>query len=461
VPSLTAIYTFDKIEGADHWTKFLNVADEINHKEIDNSRKSIKPDDLATIIYTSGTTGEPKGVMLSHNNIISNVVACTPLLPIDKQHRVLSFLPLNHVFERMLTYLYMSQGVSIYYAESMETIGENLKDVKPHLFSTVPRLLEKVYDKILAKGLDLHGIKKTLFFWALNMGLEYEYNGKNGWWYETKLKIANKLIFSKWREALGGNVITIVSGSAALQPRLARVFTAGNIHVLEGYGLTETSPVISVNRYEEYDRHFGTVGPIIDDIEVAIAQDGEILCKGPNIMLGYYKRQDLTDEVIDKEGWFHTGDIGTFIDEKYLKITDRKKEIFKTSGGKYVAPQLVENKLKESYFVEQLIVVGEYKKFVSALIMPAFDNLKEWCEKKGIKVSSHAEMVGHPTVIERYEKVMEKYNPNFNRVEQIKKFKLVADEWSVNSGELTPTLKLKRKIILEKYKEEIDKIYED
>ncbi len=461
VPSLQAIYTFDQVEGADHWTRLLEQDSEQHGDEVDRRKEAIQPNDLATIIYTSGTTGTPKGVMLSHENVLSNLRASIPLLPINDQHRVLSFLPLNHVFERMITYLYMSQGVSIYYAESMETIGDNIREVQPHLFTAVPRLLEKVYDKIYAKGEALTGLKKKMFFWALNLGLKYEYGGANGWWYETQLGLANKLIFSKWREALGGNIIALVSGSAALQPRLARVFTAGKIPILEGYGLTETSPVISVNRVEEENRRFGTVGPVLDNVEVKIAEDGEILCKGPNVMLGYYKRQDLTDEVIDQDGWFHTGDIGTFVDGKFLKITDRKKEIFKTSGGKYVAPQVIENKLKESTFIEQIMVVGEFKKFVSALIVPAFPYLKEWCEKSSIPCGSNQEMVSQQAVIDQFQEIVDTFNPNFGHVEQIKKFALVPDEWNVDTGELTPTMKVKRKKVLEKYQHLVEQIYQD
>ncbi|HVA98483.1 MAG TPA: AMP-binding protein, partial [Bacteroidia bacterium] len=378
----------------------------------------------------------------------------------DSTAKALSFLPINHVYERMLTYLYMYLGVSIYYAESIDKIADNLKEIKPEVFSTVPRLLEKVFDKIVATGSELRGIKKALFYWSLNLGLRYELNGKNGWWYELQLSIANKLVFSKWRAALGGNIKAIVSGSAPLQPRLARVFWAAKIIVLEGYGLTETSPVISVNTTEKGDAKFGTVGPIIKDVEVKIAEDGEILVKGPNVMLGYYKRQDLTDEVIDKEGWFHTGDIGLVEDGKYLKITDRKKELLKTSGGKYIAPQPIENKCKESHFIEQLIVVGDGQKFAGAIVMPAFQYLKEWCLVKNIPYTSNEEIIKNPLVIGRFQKEIDKLNPNFGHVEQIKKFELIADEWTVNTGELTPTLKLKRKVILAKYKDLIDKMYQ-
>ena len=457
-PTIREIFTFNKIEGARHWMEILDMADEADFAQIEEGKKNISPEELVTIIYTSGTTGTPKGVMLSHHNIMSNVLACKPYLPVNKDAKALSFLPLNHIFERMVTYLYLTTGVPIYYAESMDTIGDNLKEVKPTIFTTVPRLLEKVYERIMATGLELKGIKRALFFWAVDLGKRYEINKDQGTWYTLQLKLANKLIFSKWRAALGGNIQAIVSGAAACQVRLLKIFTADGIPIMEGYGLTETSPVISVNRITVEDRMFGTVGPVISGIEVKLAEDGEILCKGPNITIGYYKRPDLTAEAI-KDGWFHTGDIGVLIDNKFLKITDRKKELFKTSGGKFVAPQPIENKFKESPYIEQIMVVGEDRKFTAALIVPSFSNLRNWAQKRGITANSNEELLKHPDVQDLFKQAVEKYNQFFNHIEQVKKFVLLPKEWTVDGGELTPTLKAKRKVILEKYKAEIDGIY--
>ena len=398
--------------------------------------------------------------MLTHNNIMSNVKAAIPLMPVNNKHRALSFLPLCHVYERMLCYLYLSQGVSIYYAESTDTVGDNLKEIHPHMFVTVPRLLEKVYDKIVAKGSELTGIKKFLFYWALDLGLKYDLQKNQGFFYNIQLKLANKIIFSKWREALGGNVIVIVSGGAALQPRLARVFWAAEIHVMEGYGLTETSPVIAVNRWNKDENRISTVGPLISGVEVKIAEDGEILTRGPHIMKGYYKRPDLTAEAIDSEGWFHTGDIGQFIEDKYLKITDRKKEMFKTSGGKYIAPQLVENKFKESRYIEQIMVIGEGEKFPSAIVVPSFADVKSWCEIKGIPYTTNEEMVCNKQVVEKFQKEFDEMNENFAQYERVKKFILLARPFTIESGEMTPTLKLKRKIIMQNCQGQIEKMYE-
>ncbi|MCH8903942.1 MAG: long-chain fatty acid--CoA ligase [Bacteroidetes bacterium] len=460
IESLQAIYTFNEVSGAKSWTEVIDAGIDVDMNEVKKLKEGIKGPDLATIIYTSGTTGDPKGVMLSHANIVSNVNHCIPLLPVGPEHSALSFLPLNHSFERMLTYLYMSQGISIYYAENMETIGDNLKEIHPHIFATVPRLLEKVYDKIMAKGYELSGVKKKLFFWALNLGLKYEYSGKNGAWYGFKLAIANKIIFNKWREALGGNLRALVSGGAALQPRLARVFCAGKIPVMEGYGLTETSPVLAVNQVEEVNKCFGTVGPVLEGVELKIAEsDGEIICKGPNIMMGYYNRQDLTDEVIDSDGWFHTGDIGEFVEGRFLKITDRKKELFKTSTGKYVAPQPIENKFKESMLIEQIMVVGEYQKFVGALIVPSQLALEEWCKENGINNGSFEDMVKEQKVIDEFTRITEEFNENFEHSLQIKQFRLIPAEWSIDTGEMTPTLKLKRKNVMKKYGHLVDEIY--
>lgn len=458
VHSLKEIYTFEHVANAKHWKEVTALATPDLIAQIKPVADKITYEDLATIIYTSGTTGTPKGVMLSHRNILSNVMSSMPCFPPGEEMRSLSFLPLNHIFERMVTYLYLFRGTSIYYAESLETIGENLKEVKPHMFTTVPRLLEKVYDKIMQKGNELTGTKKKLFFWAHSLAERFEINKDLGAWYNFKLALANKLIFSKWREGLGNEIKCIVTGGAACQVRLIRIFTAAKITIMEGYGLTETSPVVAVNRYEESGRAFGTVGPLINEVEVKIAEDGEILCKGPNIMMGYYKRPDLTAEVIH-DGWFSTGDIGTLTENNFLKITDRKKELFKTSGGKYVAPLPIENKLKESPFIEQVMLVGADKKFVSALIVPSFPNLFDWCRKNGVAVSDHEEVLRNPKVIELFKELVESFNKFFNHVEQVKKFELLPNEWSVDTGEMTPKLSLKRKVVMEKYRDAIERIY--
>lgn len=455
VPSLKEIFTFEHVPNARHWKEVIAAATPESIQTVSSIAEKIDPENLATIIYTSGTTGTPKGVMLSHRNIMSNVMACMSLFP--PGDRALSFLPLNHIFERMVTYLYLYKGVSVYYAESLETIAENLKEVKPHMFTTVPRLLEKVYDRIMQKGGELKGFKRNLFFWAHSLAEKFEINKNQGWWYRFKLALANKLIFNKWRQGLGNELNAIISGGAACQVRLIRIFTAAKIVIMEGYGLTETSPVISVNCYEEVNRKFGSVGPLIKNVEVKIAEDGEILCKGPNIMMGYYKRPDLTAEVI-KDGWYYTGDIGV-MDGRFLKITDRKKELFKTSGGKYVAPLSVENKLKESIYIEQVMIMGPDRKFVGALIIPSFSNLKEWCRKNNISVTTNEEMIRNPRVMEMYKELIQGFNKFFNHVEQVKKFELLPAEWTVEGGELTPTLKLKRKVITEKYRDAIERIY--
>jgi long-chain acyl-CoA synthetase len=460
LPFLQRIYTFDKNDGIPHWSELLESGKaNLAMEKIKKIRDNIKPSDLATIIYTSGTTGNPKGVMLSHNNLVSNFKYCQVLCPFNETWRALSFLPLNHVYERMLSYLYVYFGVSVYYAESLDTIGDNLKEVRPQIFVTVPRLLEKVYDKIVGKGAELAGIKKALFFWALNLGLRYELHGANGWWYEQQLKLANRLIFSKWREALGGNIQAIASGGAALQARLARVFHAARIPVLEGYGLTETSPVIAVNNFQPGGIKFGTVGTLLANVQVKFADDGEILCKGPNVMLGYYKSPELTAEVMDADGWFHTGDIGVMVDEKYLKITDRKKEIFKTSGGKYIVPQMIENKLKESRFIEQAMVIGENQKFASAFLVPNFIFVKEWALRKGLSVTTNQELVQNEDVKKRFAEEVEMVNQSLANFESIKRFELLDREFSIEKNEMTPKLSLKRKMILENFKGQYDKIY--
>jgi long-chain acyl-CoA synthetase len=452
------IFSFDRIDGVPHWSDILKSGADAQFQDLDAYRQAISPDDLLTLIYTSGTTGTPKGVMLTHDNLVSNFKASSVLYPEDFK-KALSFLPLSHIFERMVLYMYFYLGISVYYAQSIDTIVADLAEVKPHGFTTVPRLLEKVYDRIVAKGAELTGIKKQLFFWALNLGLRYELDGANGFWYEFQLKIANKLIFKKWREALGGNVIALVSGGAALQPRLARVFRAAGMPVLEGYGLTETSPVIAVNGLGPGDSKFTTVGKPIRGVEVKIAEDGEILCKGPNIMKGYYNRPDLSAEVIDKDGFFHTGDIGEMVDGKYLRITDRKKEIFKTAGGKYIAPQILENKFKESPYIEQVMVIGENERFPAALILPNFPAIRGWCDRNNIAYTTNAEMVKDQRVINKIQSVIDHFNQGFGHWEQVKKFELLSDEWSIDGGELTPKLSLKRKVILEKYKSLVENIY--
>lgn len=460
-PSVQAVYSFNELSGVLNWKELLHNGTASDLEKLQSIKDAIRPDELATILYTSGTTGFPKGVMLSHKNIMENVQNVEEIVSAvaNASDRCLSFLPLNHIFERMVSYIYMYIGVSIYYAESIDTVGDNLKEVKPTLFTTVPRLLEKVYEKIMAKGRELTGVKKNLFFWAVGVANKFELDKNQGFVYNIQLAIANKLIFSKWRDALGGNVKAIVTGAAACQVRLLRIFTAAKIVVMEGYGLTETSPVISVNRYDSSGRRFGTVGQGIKNVEVKLAEDGEICCRGSNVMMGYYKRPDLTAECIDNENWFHTGDIGTWVEGNFLKITDRKKEIFKTSGGKYVAPQPIENKMKESPFIEQMMVVGPERKFTAALIVPAFANLKTWCEKNGVPHQSNDEMISNPRVQEHYKSIVEKFNVQFNHIEQVKKFELLNAEWTIDGGELTPTLKLKRKVITEKYSDAIERIY--
>lgn len=462
IPSVKFIYTFDKIEGVSHFSELLDAGRKKPEPTIVSSiKETVKADDMMTILYTSGTTGTPKGVMLSHRNLLSNSLASQSLAPFESYWRALSFLPLNHVYERMLNTLYIYLGVSIYFAESIDTIGNDLKEVQPQIFATVPRLLEKVYDRIVAKGEQQKGIKKFLFFWALDLGLKYELNRANGWWYEFKLKIANALVFSKWREGLGGKIVAIASGGAALQPRLARVFNAAKITVLEGYGLTETSPVISVNNFEPDSIRFGTVGTVLKNLDVKIAEDGEIIVKGPSVMLGYYKRPDATAEAIDPNGYFHTGDIGTFVEGRFLKITDRKKEIFKTSGGKYIAPLMIENKLKESPFIEQALVIGEGQKFASAFIVPAFVYLKDWCKKKSVPYTSNEDIISNEVIRKQIITEVERVNEGLAQYEKIKRPELLPREWTIERGEMTPKLSLKRKAILEANKDLFAKIYSE
>lgn len=449
------IFTFDQVPAADNWDGLLQAGRD-TQTDLDVYRDQVTPDDILTLIYTSGTTGTPKGVMLTHNNLVKNFEHSAVLLP-EGIRKGLSFLPLSHIFERMVVYLYMNCNTSVYYAESMDTIVADIQFVQPNVFSTVPRLLEKVYEKIMEKGKALTGIKRGIFFWSVALAEKYEI--ESSWFYNLKLSIARKLVFKKWQEALGGEIVVIVSGGAALNPRLARIFWAAGMPVFEGYGLTETSPVITVNHFG--NTMFGTVGPAIEGVEVKIAEDGEVLVRGHAVMKGYYLRDDLTAETIDHDGWFHTGDIGELLEGKFLKITDRKKEIFKTAGGKYVAPQTIENKFKETPLVEQVMVLGENRKFPAALIVPNFAALKSWAAKKGIPYTSDVEMAKNAQVIEKFNQIVVQSCKDFGKWEQVKRFELLPKQWSIDGGELTPKLSLKRKVILEKNKEVIEKIYKD
>jgi len=461
VPTLKEIYSFNEISGCKNWKEVLTIGeDTANQEELERCKNEVTPEDLATIIYTSGTTGRPKGVMLTHNNIVSNVLDSSPRIPFQEGSSVaLSFLPICHIFERMILYIYQYFSVSVYFAEGLDKITDNLKEINPTVMTVVPRLLEKVYDKIYAKGTELTGIKKKLFFWAIDLGLKYEPYGANGWWYEWQLKIARKLIFSKWQEALGGKLNVMVSGSAALQSRLARVFAAADIPVMEGYGLTETSPVISVNDMRNGLFRIGTVGKPIRNTEVKIAEDGEILIKGPQVMVGYYKDTEKTEEAI-KDGYFHTGDIGEFDKDGFLKITDRKKEMFKTSGGKYIAPQLIENVMKQSLFIEQIMVIGDGEKMPAAFVQPSFDFVKEWASRKKIDIGTTLkDICTNEKVIARIQEEVDIFNEKFGQWEKIKRFELTPNVWSIEEGHLTPTMKLKRRVVKEMYKDLYSKIY--
>ena len=462
VPKLKEVYSFNEIAECKNWSELLELGkDESNQNEVEDRKNNVKPLELATIIYTSGTTGKPKGVMLSHNNIVSNVLDSADRIPFNPgESRALSFLPICHIYERMVTYIYQYFGVAIYFGESIEKISDNIKEVNPTVMTGVPRLIEKVYDKIIAKGSELTGIKKKLFFWAIELGLRYEPYGGNGFWYEFQLKIARKLIFSKWKEGLGGKLDLIVNGSAALQPRLARIFAAAEIYVMEGYGLSETSPVISVNDMRNKGFKIGTAGRIINNVEVKIAADGEILCKGPNVMMGYYKDETLTKEAI-VDGYFHTGDIGEIDADGFLRITDRKKEMFKTSGGKYIAPQLLENAMKQSRFIEQIMVIGDGQKMPAAFIQPNFEFVKEWAKLHKTDIgTTNEEIITNPEVIKRIKLEVDTVNEKFGNWEKIKKFELTPDLWTVPAGHLTPTMKLKRKVVMEKYINLFHKIYD-
>lgn len=448
---LQEVYSFDALEQAKNWKEVLDLGeDPSNQEEVERLKDGVAPGDLATLIYTSGTTGKPKGVMLSHDNIVSNVLASDVRVPFEAGAVAMSFLPVCHIFERMVLYLYQNSGIEIHFAEGMDKITENIKEIRPNVMTVVPRLLEKVYEAIIGKGGQLKGLKRRIFFWAVEIGHKYEPYGQNGWWYERKLALARKLVFGKWVEGLGGRLTVMVSGSAALQPRLARIFAAAGMPVMEGYGLTETSPVIAVNDQRNRGWRIGTVGKILDRVEVKIAEDGEILCKGPNVMLGYYKDPERSREVMSGD-YFHTGDIGEIDADGFLRITDRKKEMFKTSGGKYVAPQLLENRFKLSRFIEQIMVVGEGEKMPAALIQPNFEFVKAWAKRHKVPLASDAEMVTNPQVIERIQQEVDQANEDFAKWEKVKQFRLTPDVWSVEAGHLTPTLKLKRKIVKEKY----------
>jgi long-chain acyl-CoA synthetase len=462
------IYSFDKIDGIRHWKEVEAMGKGEDVAQLDSYKASVKEDDLLTLIYTSGTTGTPKGVMLTHKNLVSNVIAGGKTVQdmssaLNYQigtAKCISFLPLCHIYERMASAMYWYLGCSIYYANTMDSkeIVPLIQEIKPDCFTAVPRIFEKLFHAIIGKGMELKGLKKTIFFWAIKVGEKYEPNKKYGWWYNKQLKIARKLVFSKWQAALGGNVKFITSGAASLQPRIARIFWAAGIKIYEGYGLTETSPVITSSFAPDDQVRLGCVGATIEGVTIQIASDGEILCQGDNVMQGYYKQPELTKHVL-KDGWFHTGDIGELVEGKYLKITDRKKEIFKTSGGKYIAPQVMENKLKESPFVEQVIIIGENKKFPSALIVPTFEHLQKWCNHKGINYTKPEEMIKHPQIIEKFDEEIKKINENFGNWEKVKKFTLLSTPWGIDTGELTPTLKLKRKSIYSKYEKFIDEIY--
>ncbi len=462
VASIEKVYAFNEIEGAPNWKEILRAGEERKDEyvaDLSKIKESISPNDLATIIYTSGTTGNPKGVMLSHENILSNTRGIGKVFDFTPEQKTLSFLPISHIFERTINYYFQITGVSVYYAESLGSIGNNLMEIKPNVLIAVPRVLETIYDRIIGKGKDLTGVKKQLFFWAVNLGLKYEFFNKNGWVYHSKLRLANKLIFAKWREAVGGNVEVIVTGGAAMQERIIRVFNAAGIPTVEGYGMSETSPVIATNDYFHNKVCLGTVGPVLPGVEVKINEDGEIMTRSDSVMLGYYKDEQQTKETIEPDGWLHTGDIGEMVDGIYLKITDRKKEIFKMSNGKYIAPQAIENKFKESFFIEQIYVFGENQKFASALIVPNFKFLHDWCVRHSIKYQNNKELIKIPEVVKRFQKEVNSMNKMLGKTEHIKRFRLVADEWNTATGELSPTLKLKRRYLVEKYKDIINEIF--
>lgn len=462
IPGILDIYAFEDVAGAKNYEEILSLGESRKAEfstVLEVIKESIQPEDLATIIYTSGTTGVPKGVMLSQQNLVSNFTSHAKMHDLGKDHRVVSFLPLCHVYERSVNYHFQYKGMGIYYVGNLGQIVSAIKEIKPHMFNSVPRLLERVHDGFVAKGKELTGIKKKLYFWAMDLTRHFEYNKNYGPLLKLKIKIADKLIYSKWRAALGGNIVYAVSGGAALQPKIARVLGMAGMFNLEGYGLTETSPVIAVNNPATKEMKIGTVGPVLEGFEVKIAEDGEILCKGPGVMMGYYKAPEMTAEVIDSDGWFHTGDIGTFEDGKYLKITDRKKEMFKLSGGKYIAPQMIENKLKGSNLIEQAMVIGANQKFASALISPNFVLLHDWCAEHKLHFENNQELIKIPEVVSLLQKEVNAINKTMGQHEEIKRFRLVYAEWSPATGELSPTLKLRRNIVAEKYKTFIEEIY--
>lgn len=459
VKSIKAVYLVEETEGVKSWDEFLALGEDIPQQRVDEMKANVGTNDLVSIIYTSGTTGIPKGVMLSHRNFISQCIAVSQILEKDPVKRVMSFLPLCHVYERMLNYMYQYMGISVYYAESIEKLSENLREVHPELFCAVPRVIEKSFDRIMAKGRELKGIKRLLFFWAVSLGYQFELNKANGPWYELKRKIADRLIYSKWRAALGGSLHIIVSGGATLQPRLARVFWAAGIKVMEGYGLTETSPVIAVSNFEPDGVCFGTVGKVLPGVTLGFARDGEILCKGPNVMLGYYKHPQLTKEVIDTDGWFHTGDIGMLVQNTYLRITDRKKEMFKTSGGKYIAPQVLEVLFKASPFIDGVMVVGENRNFPAAIIIPDFQHLRSWCRVKNHPYTTDADAIRDQRIVDRIQREIDQVNTTLDKTEQVKRVAFLDKPWTVEDGDLSQTLKLRRKFLMEKYRDVIDRLY--
>lgn len=457
-----ALHCFDSYDDLPSWIEIVELGKANADKwkdELEKIKKSIKPDDFTSLLYTSGTTGQSKGVMLSHKNMVSNFIAAAGVFQLKPEEKYLSILPLSHVGGRLGNYQTQFSGTGLYYAENMGAFAKAMKETNAHGFDAVPRVMEKVYDNVIAKGNTLTGFKHKMFFWAVKLGLRYQPFGQNGWLYERKLKIADKLIFTKWRDALGGNVKMVGCGGAALQPRLERVFWAAGVKIINMYGLTETSPIITINRQEKGECKLGTVGAVIDGVEVKIAEDGEILARGDCIMLGYYKDDKLTAESIDKEGWFHTGDIGRLDDGKFLVITDRKKEIFKLSNGKFVAPQVLENAFKESLYIEQIMVLGESEKFASALIVADFEQLKKWADDNKIASANNEELISKQEVQSLFKDEISKANKNFSDHEKVMKFRLVKDAWTPESGDLSPTLKLKRKVVFERNMQEIKDIY--
>jgi long-chain acyl-CoA synthetase len=460
IPTLIKVFSIEKTDKANHWTEIINLGKQNISVNLETIKSGISPYDLATIIYTSGTTGNPKGVMISHSNFVSNFMACSDILSKHPVNKSLSLLPLCHVYERMLNYVYQYNGVSVYYAESIDKFRDNLKEVKPEFFCAVPRVIEKTYAKLVRTGRGLKGIKKQLFFWALNLAHRFEFDDRNGLFYEFQRRWADRLVYRKWRQAFGGELKVIVTGGASLNPMLSRTFWCAKIKIMEGYGLTETSPVVAVSNFERGGVHFGTVGKKLPGVEIKLADDGEILCKSPGLMMGYYRQPELTKEVIDAEGWFHTGDIGEWVDGVYLKITDRKKEIFKNSGGKYISPQVVENAFRESPFIENIIVIGENKNFTTALLVPNFEHVESWCQVKNHPFTTAENAIRDERIVKRIQKEIDLINNQLDKTEQVNKFRLLASNWNIESGELSPTMKLRRKVILEENKALIDAMYD-